>query len=212
MAWKPIYERLVEIDSPQERDRLVKAEFGFPSASPGKAAANAAALGMFVWGVSGLWQWGKERLEARRARGQVSPEWVGWEQFRELMEAPPLREFQASVVTLRRSESVEKRRAAAQELKSGGPRLITLGIRFGDLDSQGSDFWKTANKRLSDVLVTLGGQVSLLDVDHLMSIRETDEDAVMSGIHTTVGQLEEVVNEIAAVLTASSGAQDLGQV
>lgn len=52
MAWKPWYERMVEIDSAQEREEFVRGVFNAPKPMTGKQAAGMALTALMVgWGT-----------------------------------------------------------------------------------------------------------------------------------------------------------------
>lgn len=53
MAWKPVYERLVEIDSAHESDEFLRGVYGFSGRRPGKVAGLALSGLLVGWGLFG---------------------------------------------------------------------------------------------------------------------------------------------------------------
>lgn len=52
MAWKPWYERMVEMDTAEEREQFLKGVFNAPQPSARTAAGNALTALMATWGVA----------------------------------------------------------------------------------------------------------------------------------------------------------------
>lgn len=54
MAWKPWYERVVEIDSAHEREEFLRGVVGYSKANKGKVAGLALSGLLIGWGLAGL--------------------------------------------------------------------------------------------------------------------------------------------------------------
>jgi hypothetical protein len=59
MAWKPWYERVVEMHSAEEREEFLRGVVGYPTPRPGKVAGLALSGLLIGWGIAGG-KWGSK--------------------------------------------------------------------------------------------------------------------------------------------------------